>query len=63
MDKPTIVYTALPDTTPESELDALVAVYTFVLEAHAKRKAAVPSGPQNSVKEDLHVHTKGSIPR
>jgi hypothetical protein len=63
MDKPTISYTPLSDATPESELDALVAIYGFVLEAHAKKKAAVPSGPENGVKEDVHVHTRRSISR
>jgi hypothetical protein len=63
MDNTRLTYTPLSDATPESELDALVAVYAFVLEAHAKKKAAVPSGPENGVKEDLHVHTRGSIPR
>jgi hypothetical protein len=63
MDKPTIAYTPLLNATPESELDALAAIYGFVLEAPAKKKAAVPSGPENGVKEDLHVHTRGSIPR
>jgi hypothetical protein len=58
-----ISYTPCPDATPESELDALAAVYAFVLEAHARKKAAVPSGPENGVKEDLHVHTRGSIPQ
>jgi hypothetical protein len=56
-------YTPLPDATPESELDALVAVYAFVLEAHAKKKAAAPSGQGNGVKEDQHAHTKDSIPQ
>ena len=63
MDKPTIGYTPLPSATPESEVDSLVAIYAFILEAHAKKKAAMPSGPENGVKEDLHVHTRGSIPR
>jgi hypothetical protein len=58
-----LTYIPLPDATPESELDALTAVYAFVLEAHTKKKAAVPSGPENGVKEDQHVHTRGSIPR
>ena len=63
MDKPTVAYTPLPNATPEGELDALADVYAFVLEAHAKKKAAVPSGPENGVKEDEHVHTKRSILR
>jgi hypothetical protein len=63
MDNTRLTYTPLSDATPEGELDALVAVYAFVLEAYAKKKAAVPSGPENGVKEDLHVHTRGSVPR
>jgi hypothetical protein len=63
MDKPTIAYTPLPNATPESELDALVAVYAFVLEAHAKKEAAVPSGQKDGVKEEPDEHTKDSIPR
>jgi len=58
-----LTYIPLPDATPESELDALTAVYAFVLKAHAKKKAATPSGPENGVKENHHVHTRGSIPR
>jgi hypothetical protein len=58
-----ISYTPCPDATPESELDALAAVYAFVLEARTKKRAAVPSGPENGVKEDEHVHTNRSIPR
>jgi len=58
-----ISYASRPDATPESELDALADVYAFVLEARTKKRAAVPSGPENGVKEDEHVHTKRSIPR
>jgi hypothetical protein len=58
-----IIYTPLSDATPDSDLDALAAVYAFVLEAHAKKKAATPSGPENGVKENHHVHTRESIPR
>ncbi len=41
--KDRINYTQLPDATPESELDALVAVYAFVLEAHARKNATKQS--------------------
>jgi hypothetical protein len=59
-----INYVPRQDASPEGELDALVAVYAFVLEAHAKKEAAAPSGPENGVmKEDQHAHTKRSIPR
>jgi hypothetical protein len=63
MDNTRLTYTPLSDATPNSELDALVAVYAFVLEAHAMKKAATPSGPENGVKENYHVHTKEIIPR
>jgi hypothetical protein len=56
-----INYTPLPDATSESELDALVAVYAFVLEAHAKKEAAASSGLANGVKEEQYAHTRGSI--
>lgn len=36
----TIRYSPLPDATPEAELDALVAVYRFLIERHTNRKAA-----------------------
>jgi hypothetical protein len=42
-----ITYTPRPDATPESELDALVAIYKFVLECHASKKAADPTGDPN----------------
>jgi len=55
-----INYTPLSDATPESELDALAAVYAFVLEAHAKKKAAAPSG-QEDVRKDQDAHIEESI--
>jgi hypothetical protein len=45
-----ISYTPLSDATPESELDALAAVYAFVLEARTKKRAAVPSGQEGARK-------------
>jgi len=61
-DKDNIRYTPLPDATPESELDALAAVYSLVLEAHAKKKAAAPSGQEGDVRKDHHAHIEVSIP-
>jgi hypothetical protein len=58
-----INYTPLPDATPESELDALVAVYAFAIEAHAKKKAAAPSGQEEGARNDQDAHTEESIPR
>jgi len=62
MDKPTLAYVPLPEATPESELDALVAVYAFVLECHKSRKAADATGDRNEVKEDKDVDPTGSLP-
>jgi hypothetical protein len=59
---PRINYTPLSDATPESELDALVAVYAFVLECHESRKVAGRVGDRNEVKEDEDVDPTGSLP-
>ncbi len=40
-----ITYAVRPDTTPETEAAALAAVYRFLLDQHAKKKAAPTSGP------------------
>jgi hypothetical protein len=63
MDKPAVAYTPLPDATPENELDALVAVYAFVLDSHKSRKAAVPTGDPNEAKEDKDIDLKESLPQ
>ena len=41
-----IVYVPRPDTTPETEAEALVTVYRFLLDCHTAKKdaAAEPSG-------------------
>jgi hypothetical protein len=57
-----LTYTPLSDATPESELDALAAVYTFILECHERKKAADPTGDRNEVKEDIDVDPTGSLP-
>ena len=62
MDNTRLTYTPLSDATPESELDALVAVYAFVLEAHAKKKAAAPSGQEVDVRKEQDAHIEDSIP-
>jgi len=43
-----IVRTPPPETTSGTELDALAAVYRFVLDCHAKKKAARPGGPDEA---------------
>ena len=37
---PRVSYRPLPDATPESGLDALADVYSFLIQRHASRKAA-----------------------
>ena len=58
-----ITYTPRPDATPESELDALAAIYKFVLECHATKKAVDPTGGQNEVEEVEAVDPEQSLPQ
>ena len=58
-----ISYTPLPDATPESELDALVAVYEFILQCHESRKVADPTGDPNEAKEDKDFDLRKSLPQ
>jgi hypothetical protein len=39
-----ISYLPLPDATPESELEALAAVYSFLIQSHVNREAATTGG-------------------
>jgi hypothetical protein len=48
MGSPRITYVARPNATSETELSALVAVYKFVLDCHAKREAAPESRPDDA---------------
>ena len=48
MNSPRITYTSRPDATPEAELDALVAVYKFVLFDSQAR-----SGGHHDLTDDL----------
>jgi len=61
MSRARITYTPRANATPESELDALAAIYKFVLECHARRKAADPTGDPNEAKEDKDIDLKWSI--
>ncbi len=45
-DGPRIVYVPLPGVTEESELHALSAVYSFLVERHENRKVANASGKE-----------------
>ena len=54
MDSTRLTYNSLPDATPESELDALVAVYRYLLfESDASKRAARPTA-QNETKGPEH---------
>jgi len=46
-----IIYTPRLDATPEAELSALVNVYKFILESHAKKEAAPESRPDDARKD------------
>ena len=52
MDKPSIAYAQRPDVTLEAELSTLVNVYRFVLDCHAKKKAAPESRPHDARKDE-----------
>jgi hypothetical protein len=61
--KDRINYTPLSDATSESELDALVAVYKFILQCHESRKVADPTGDPNEAKEDKDFDLRKSLPQ
>jgi hypothetical protein len=43
MNSPRITYVQRPEATPEAELSVLANVYRFILDCHAKKKAAEPA--------------------
>jgi hypothetical protein len=55
-----ITYTSLPDVTPESELQTLAAVYAFILECHARRKAT--EGSDGEGETELRLHKERGSP-
>jgi hypothetical protein len=54
-------YTPQPDATPEAELTALAAVYGFVLECQARKRAAERSG-QDDAKETNYDRARSILP-
>jgi hypothetical protein len=42
MNSPRITYSSRPNATAQGELDTLPTVYKFILDCHAKKKAAEP---------------------
>ena len=63
MDSVRVTYQPRSDATPDGELTALVAVYRFVLEAHARKKAAAPSGQDDAKGDNDYVRAKTILPQ
>jgi hypothetical protein len=62
MDEYRLTYIPLPDATPEDELDALVAVYKFILD-HESRKVAASSGDRDEAMEVKDAGPTQSLPQ
>ena len=62
MDNTRLTYTSLPDAAPRDELDALAAVYRFVLECQENKKAADATGDRDEVKEVRNIDPGQSLP-
>ena len=60
MSSPVISYTPRPDATPEAEISALSAVYSFILECREKR--ATPESRADAGKEINESSGKSIIP-
>ena len=58
-----LTYTPRAGATPEGERTALVAIYKFVLEAHARKKAAAPSGQDDAKGDNDYVRAKTILPQ
>jgi hypothetical protein len=58
---PRINYVAPSSTTAESELQTLAAVYAFILECHAKRKADEGSDDED-VETKVRLHKERRSP-
>jgi hypothetical protein len=52
--EPRIEYRPHPDATPEAEVQALAAVYAFILKCHEQKKAADAVGDDADRPEDGH---------
>jgi hypothetical protein len=59
---PKVIYHARKDATPESELSALGAVYKFLLESAASKKATRPGGPDDPERRSNEIRAEVSIP-
>jgi hypothetical protein len=54
MSSPRIAYSPRPDATPEAELSALTNVYRYILDCHAKKKAAPRQSRPDDAKGSKH---------
>lgn len=63
MSSPRITYSARPDATPEAELDALAAVYRFILDCRVKKEAAQPAALNEAKGPDDARPARTSLPR
>ena len=62
--EPQVTYVPLPDATPERELNALAAVYRFILNRHVEKKAAgISGGEEHARKESRDVSRNRTIPQ
>jgi len=58
-----IVYSQCPDTaTPEAEISALSAVYSFILDCRAKKEAAPESRPDDPERRSDDIRADTRIP-
>ena len=58
-----IAYSAHPDVTPQSELNALAAVYKFILDCHVKKQDRPTTSGPNDAKEIMSVRAKRIVPK
>ena len=61
--KAPIAYTAHPNANPQAELNALCAVYRFLLfESRASKEGGPVTAPDDAKKESKHVGAKTRVP-
>jgi hypothetical protein len=60
--EPLVTYEPRPDTKPESERATLAVVYRFIIDCHARRKAAPESRPENPERRSDEIRAKRRIP-
>ncbi len=62
MGEPAVTYSPRPDTTQEGELNALAAVYRFILDCRARKEGGPALTAPNDAKESKHVRAKTRLP-